>query len=119
MKAPEPQGYLTEGAREIYWKICELLEGVDGIEEVDSYGLSMMAHWLYLNEGASEKSAKDGGVQITPNGYTQVTGHVTIMKTATVVFKELSAKFGLSPKDRELILKFKSKRKETDALDEL
>jgi hypothetical protein len=34
-------------------------------------------------------------------------------------FLKYSEKYGLSPKDRQLILKFKTKKRELDAIDEL
>ena len=119
MKLPEPQGYLSKEGKEYYKEICEHLEGVDALERVDSYGLSMIAHWLWLNDRASEAVKENGGVQVYSTGAEGVSAHLTVMKTAVMMWDKLAPKFGLSVKDRELIQKFKSKRKETDALDEL
>lgn len=119
MNTPEPQGYLGDEAKQIYYEMCSMLEDVDALEEVDSYGLSMAAHWLYLYQVAADNTTKDGGTQMTKTGYSQITAHLTVMKTASAAFKDLAAKYGLSVKDRELIHKFKTKRKDVDALDEL
>ena len=48
-----------------------------------------------------------------------VSAHLTVMKTASAMFKDLSAKYGLSNKDRELMLKFKAKKAEGDKLDDI
>jgi len=119
MKTPEPQKYLSPQGREIYFEICRLLKSVDGIEEIDSFGLSMMAHWLDLFHLAADHTREKGAVQVYKTGAEGISAHVTVMKTAASVFKDLSGKFGLSTKDRELILKFRGSKKDKDALDEL
>ena len=119
MSVPKPQKYLSKEGKEYYHAICSHLKDVDALMEVDSYGLSMMAHWLWLNERASQAVKKNGGVQVYATGAEGVSAHLTVMKTAIGVWKELAPKFGLSVKDRELIQKFKTKREETDALDDL
>ena len=119
MKAPAPQGYLTKEGRQIYNRICELLDQHSALEEVDSYGLSMAAHWLWLFNEAGEKVKENGGVQEYKTGATGVSAHLTVMKTASAMFKDLSAKFGLSNKDRELMLKFKAKKDEGDEIDDI
>lgn len=116
---PEPQEYLEKEARKIYWEIIDLLEGVDALEEIDSYGLSIMAMDLWLFKRAAQEVSEKGGVQITPNGYSQITGYFTVMEKCKASFLKYSEKYGLSPKDRQLILKFKNKKEEKDALDEL
>jgi phage terminase small subunit len=119
MKTPEPQGYLNDDGKVIYFKLCELLEKYDAIETIDSFGLSQAAHWLWLFHDSAEAVGENGGKQITANGYSQVTAEITIMDKASARFEKLSAKYGLSPKDRELMLKFKVKKEEKDEIDEL
>jgi len=115
MKTPEPQGYLNKEGKVIYFKLCELLEKYDAIEEIDSFGLSMAAHYLYLFHEHAGKNP----IQTFPNGTQQVSPSHTVMKDAREGFIKLSQKFGLSNKDRELMLKFKVKKEEGDALDEI
>jgi len=119
MKAPEPQGYLNEDGVIIYTEICRLLMSYNALEEIDSYGLSMAAHWLWLFHTSADAVSENGGRQITGNGYSQVTAEITIMDKATARFEKLSAKFGLSNKDRELMMKFKVKKEEKDDLDNI
>jgi len=119
MKTPEPQGYLTDEGVQIYEQLCRLLKDYDAIEEIDSFGLSMAAHWLYLYHVSAEYSAEHGAVQVYKTGAEGVSAHLTVMKTASSMFKDLSAKFGLSNKDRELMMKFKAKKDEGDALDDV
>ena len=119
MKTPEPQAYLNEEAQAIYWEIGKFLEGFDAIESVDSLGLSMMAFDLWLYHEAADTINKEGATQIAQSGYSQITGHFTVMKECKASFLKYSQKFGLSPKDRELMLKFKVKKDEGDALDDI
>ena len=119
MKTPEPQGYLTKEGELIYNEMCRLLSDYDALEEIDSFGLSQAAHWLWLFSSAAEKVKENGGIQVYKTDAEGVSAALTVMKTASAMFKDLSAKYGLSVKDRELIIKFKAKRDEGDALDDL
>lgn len=116
---PEPQAYLNESARKIYFEIGSLLEKVGALEDVDSFGLSIMAMDLYLFREAAESVSSEGAVQITPNGYSQITGHFTVMEKCKTSFLKYSEKFGLSPKDRDRMLKFKKQPKQEDQIDKL
>jgi P27 family predicted phage terminase small subunit len=119
MKAPKAQKYLNKEEAKIYDDICKHLEDHNALEDVDSYGLSMAAAWLWLFHEAHDKISERGATQLSPKGYNQITGELTVMKTASTMFKDLSAKFGLSNKDRELMLKFKAKKAEGDKLDDI
>lgn len=119
MKTPEPQGYLTDEGVQIYNKMCELLMSYNALEDIDSYGLSQAAHWLHLYHVSALATADKGAVQVYKTGAEGVSAHMTVMKTASTMFKDLSAKFGLSNKDRELMLKFKAKKEEKDDLDNI
>ena len=115
MKAPKAQNYLTKEGEDIYKEMCQLLEDHNAIEEIDSYGLSMAAHYLYL----FHKYADEDPIQTFTNGTRQVSPAFSIMKDSREGFIKLSAKFGLSNKDRELMLKFKAKKAEGDKLDDI
>lgn len=119
MKKVEPQLYLTKAGKEIFYKMVDLLGKYGALEEIDSFGLSMAAHWLWLFHENANAVKENAGAQVTKNGYSQVTAEITIMKTASAVFKDLSAKFGLSNKDREVMMKFKTTPDEPDRLDKL
>ena len=115
MKKPEPQKYIKGNALKIYDEICSHLSNVDALEDVDSYIISMAAYYLDL----FMTHADAGLVQTFANGTRQVSPEHTLMKDAREGFIKLSAKIGLSNKDREAMLKFKGQSKEVDALDEL
>ena len=115
MNIPEPQKYLTKEGKEIYFKMCELLEDHSALEDIDSFGLSMAAHYLYL----FHKYADGELIQTFPNKTRQVSPEHTIMKDAREGFIKLCAQYGLSNKAREMMLKFKSKKDEGDALDDI
>ena len=119
MKVPAPQEYLNKESKQIYNEIAKFLEGYEAIDSPDSFGLSQAAFWLWLYHDNANAVKENGGRQITANGYSQVTAEITIMDKASARFEKLSAKYGLSPKDRELMLKFKVKKEEGDALDEI
>ncbi len=119
MNRPEPQPYLTDSALAYYEAICAHLESADALMDVDSFGLSQMAMWLDLYARAANETRDNGGVQVYKTGAEGVSAHLTVMKTAATVFDKLSTKFGLSPKDRELMKQFKVKKNEKDALDDI
>lgn len=119
MKAPEPQGYLSEEGRDIYFEIVRHLDDADALMGVDTYGLSMAAHWLDLFHKNAERSKANDGVQVYQTGAEGISASLTVMSKAAMLFDKLSAKFGLSNKDRELMKQFKVKKKETDAIDKL
>ncbi len=119
MKTPAPQSYLTKEGKSIYTEMCRLLSQYDALEEIDSFGLSMTAHWLWLFNNAAENVKENGGVQVYKTGAEGVSAHLTVMKTANAIWKDMSAKFGLSNKDRELMEKFKAKKDEGDAITDL
>lgn len=119
MKLPKPQGYLNKTAKIYYELICSHLDTADALEDIDSFGLSQMAFYLDLFHQAADHVNTDGPVQIFPSGAQNITGWFSVLKECDERFVKLSPKFGLSPKDRELMKQFKVRKKETDKLDEL
>lgn len=99
--------------------IIKHLENADALEDVDDFGITMMASDLALYHNAKDECETDGGVQVTTNGYTQITGYFTVMEKCKTSFLKFSEKFGLSPAAREKLLKFKGVEKEKDGFDEL
>ena len=99
--------------------IIKHLKDADALADIDDFGISMMANDLAMYYNAKDECQADGGVQITANGYTQITGYFTVMEKCKASFLKFSEKFGLSPKDRERMLKFKVPMQEKDELDEL
>ena len=115
----KPQEYLNKEARIIFNELCKHLQAVDALEQIDSFGLSIMAMDLWMFHEAADKVMVDGPVQITKSNYSQITGYFTVMDKCKVSFLKYSQKFGLSPKDRETMLKFKGHKKDNDAMDDL
>ena len=110
----KPEPYLNDEAKKYFARIVKHLEAVDAIEDIDSFGLSIMSMDLALFHNAASKCIDDGGVQVTPNGYTQVTGYMTVMDKCKSSFLKYSEKFGMSPKDREKMLKFSAPKDDGD-----
>ena len=121
MEHPESQKYLNATAKKYYTQICVHLEGADALEEIDSFGLSMMAHSLDLYKQAAEKinDPSIGVVQTYSTGAQQVSAWFSVMKNSLDYFLKYSQRYGMTPKDRELMIKFKVKRNEKDALTDL
>ena len=115
----QPEPYLSDSGLEYFEAIRSHLEQADALMDVDTYGVSMMAHWLDLYHTNAAKTNENGGVQVYQTGAEGISASLTVMAKAHAAFKDLSGKFGLSPKDRELMMNFKVKRKETDDLDKL
>jgi len=119
MNYPEPQSYLNDEEKIIYHEICKHLSDVDALEAVDSYGLSMTASWLWLYHENHDRVRENIGVQVYKTGAEGVSAHFTVMTKAAAIFEKMSAKYGLSNKDRELMMKFKGHKQVEDALDEI
>ena len=116
MKAPD---YLADRAQGIYIEIYEFIEGWEAIASVDHFAIAMMADCLYWFQEACIEMQVEGPVQKFKNGTSNITAWHTVKKTSHDQFLKLSTKLGLSPKDREAILKFKGQKKEKDSLDEI
>ena len=117
MKAPD---YLAPRAKGIYKEIYEFIEGWEAIASVDHFAIAMMADSIYWFQEACRKvnaNGDDGPTQTFNNQTTNINAWHTVKKTSHDQFLKLSAKLGMSPKDREAILKFKGAKKETDKLD--
>ena len=110
----KPETYLTKTGIKIFNRLVKMLK--TKIEDIDVFQLSQLADSIDLNQRAcqeinfpSDPKQKDG-VQKTPNGFTQVTGHVMIRGNTQKSIDSLSLKFGLTPGDREKIKLEKPKK---------
>lgn len=110
----KPQSYLTKEAKVIFKNLVSHIDKI-GLEDIDSYRLSDLAHAIDMVQRANyqinnpSKPNQSDGVQQTPNGYTQVTGYVTIVDKFSKIVDTLGAKYGLTPADREKIKGFEKK----------
>jgi len=113
----KPQPYLTKEGKAIFKELTKHLTGA-GILDIDTYRLSdlaqamdMVARCTKEINNPTDKKQRDG-VQQTPNGYTQVTGYVTVVDKYHKIADQLGAKYGLTPADREKIKAFADKEDE-------
>lgn len=109
----KPQPGLTDNGKKIFDELVKHIEKYD-LKEIDSYNLTELAHQYDLAERCrnninypEDKKQKDG-VQKTSNGYTQVTGYVTVMDKCNSRIEKLGAKYGMTPADRDKIKSFTS-----------
>jgi P27 family predicted phage terminase small subunit len=116
-KYPKPESYLDAKGKKYYSEICKHLDSVDYLSEIDSFGLSMMAQYLSMYHDAAVRVGEDGAIQVYKNGTTNVSGAFSVMKECMSQFLKYSEKFGMSPKDRERMLKFKNMKTEEDGFD--
>lgn len=114
MKTPN---YLHKDARGIFEEIYEFIEGWEAIEDIDHFAISMMADCIYWFQEACRKTNDIGPVQEFKNGTSNVNAWHSVKKESYDKFLKLSTKLGMSPKDREAILKFKGHKKVKDKLD--
>jgi len=112
----KPENYLTDTGKKIFDRLVKMLKSK--IEDIDVFQLSQLADAIDLNQRACyainypEKGTNQkDGVQRTPNGYTQVTGQVTVRDKTQKTIDTLSARFGLTPGDREKIKTQDEKKK--------
>jgi hypothetical protein len=118
----KPQPFLTDTGKGIFNQLVKHVETA-GLVDIDSFRLSDLANAMDMVQRSSQeinfptgkykKDQKDG-VQITSNGYTQVTGHVTVMDKYNKIVDTLGAKYGLTAADREKISAFSHKKDKPD-----
>jgi len=119
MKIPQAQNYLDSKGKEYYQRICEHLDSADYLQDVDSLGLSMMAQCLRDFYEAAEEVNANGSWQITANGYSQKSGYFTVMSDCYNTFYKLSSLFGMTPKAREALTRFKDVKQKEDKFDQI
>ena len=112
----KPQTYLTPEGIQIFEQLVKHVQTA-GLVDIDSFRLSDLANAIDMVQRSSyeinfptDKKHKDG-VQKTPNGYTQVTGYVTVLDKYNKIVDTLGAKYGLTAADREKISAFSNVKK--------
>ena len=112
----KPSDSLTENAKRVFNELEEHLKDEAGTMKIDYIRLSELAHAIDMVERARSKinnpprPDQEDGVQVTKNGYTQVTGYVTVADKYSKMVDTLGAKFGITPLDREKISAFSKKK---------
>lgn len=120
----KPQPGLTPNGERIFHELLQHIQKYEK-EQIDSYNLTELAHQYDLAErcrqninSPTDKNQKDG-VQVTSNGYTQVTGYVTVMDKCNARIEKLGAKYGLTPLDREKIKSAIKEEKPADPISKI
>lgn len=119
MKKLKPEAYIDKESKLHFDRICVHLENADALNEIDSYGLSIMAQYLKMYHEAANAVNESGTWQVFANGASNVSGAFSVMEKCAAQFLKFSEKFGLSEKDREKMLKFNIAPRETDDLDDI
>ena len=115
----KPQNFLTYTGKEIFNQLVKHVEKA-GLMDIDSYRLSDLANAMDMVQRSSnninfpEDPKQADGVQKTANGYTQVTGFVTVLDKYNKIVDTLGAKYGLTASDREKIAAFTQKKDKPD-----
>jgi len=114
----KPQPFLTPDGIVIFKQLIKHVKKV-GLIDIDSFRLSDLANAIDMVQRSSQEinfpsgknaKMKKNGVQETINGYTQVTGHVTVMDKYNKIVDSIGAKYGLTSADREKISAFSEKK---------
>ena len=115
----KPESYLSDKGKKHFERIKQHVLDADSLMDIDSYGLSMMANYLEMYHDAAQAVHDTGSWQVFANGASNVSGAFSVMEKCMGQFLKFSEKFGLSPKDREKMLKFNNPRDSHDALDDI
>lgn len=109
-----PESELTENGTRIFNELVKHVKSAD-LAEIDKFGLTELAQCFDMLQRARKEinnptdPKQEGGVQVTANGYTQVTGWVTVRDKCLSQIEKLGAKYGLTPKDRAGLEAFNKK----------
>lgn len=110
---PPPQKYLTTGGKRIYKKICQHIIQHNIMCEIDSFGISVLAHQFDLYqrmvEMVEEKEKRlpgSGYFQAFSNGVVQKSPEVQVMDKAIDQIFKYAKEFGLTVKSRDNIMAF-------------
>lgn len=104
LPAPPPQMKLCNRQKFWWYWFGEQFIETKQLSEVDLTHLQKAAFWMDARCQAYyhiNKKGYKGLVQTFEKGYTNITGHVTIVEKADKHLDEVSAHFGLSIKDRQ------------------
>ena len=106
MQLVQPIGKLSRQGELYFNAVAEFLETTETLQVVDSMLLTMLAQevekwaWAYEQIQAQGPQAY---LETNPNGLTHQSGLAQMLETSRQAIVQLSAKLGLSPKDRATI----------------
>jgi P27 family predicted phage terminase small subunit len=85
--------------------------------QIDEVALMKLSEWEKLYQDMREDCEMNGYTQKTQSGYSQIRAEYSIMVKAQDFILSLGQKFGLTPADRDKILKGKAPKPEKKGFD--
>jgi len=110
---PEPQGYLNEYGKELYYQIANWCKQKGIFESIDVFNLSRLAGVIDLHSKIAKIIADDpnNGIVKYKNG-SNISGEFIALKTLANQIASLSKSYGLDQITRERIIAFVNKKEE-------
>ena len=102
-EVPEAPGYMLGESAKHFTLICRTLLAMGTLTNVDMLMVAQLADSISLYNLAYEKIHNDALIQETGTGYTQIHAWYTVFTRERKMIFDLSAKFGLTPYDRDRI----------------
>lgn len=116
-KGYKKPSFVSQKAKVYYDLLMKNLSEVNGFAEIDTYTLGVLAVAFSEYSEAVKTLEKEGLYYNTPE-MVRVHPAYRVKKESEKTIKELGIQFGLTPKSREHLMRFKVQTS-TDALDEL
>lgn len=102
----QPMGKLSHKGELYFNAVAEFLETTETLQVVDSMMLTMLAQeiekWTFAYDKITELGP-EAYLETNPNGLTHQSGLAQLLEKSRQAIVQLSAKLGLSPKDRATI----------------
>lgn len=103
--APPPGANLNKTQLKIYKQIGERIAASMPMMQIDSYSLTLLAIWVSIANDAKAKIDAAGLIQtFTKTGARALSPEVLLFEKASLNIVKIGASFGLSPKDRIMLL---------------
>jgi len=104
-KIPPPYTPLNKRQTELYYLAANYIAASMPLMQVDSFALVQMAITLELTEKAKDGIQTQGAIQVyAKTGARAVSPEVQLYEKAVFMLAKLGSLFGLSPKDRMLLM---------------
>lgn len=120
-KPPKPQRYLTRNGKKIYKQICEHIIEHKILCEIDSYGISILAHnldlyqrYIDIMETREAKKPGTGYIKMYSSGATAKSDESIIVDKAEEKIHKYAKEYGLTVKSRDGILAFSKQETDTE-----
>jgi len=119
--SPPPGANLSAEQKKIYKQIGERIAASMPMMQIDSYALALLSIWVSIaNEAKASIDAKGLIQTFSKTGARALSPEVLLFEKASLNIAKIGANFGLSPKDRIMLLgTLAPKRDEKDPLEGL